>query len=161
MVRMVKALRSPFFRHQRDPRGYHLVREGRELLPLEEDLPLREVHAVDGARELRLSRAHEAVESDDFPLVDLEGNVPQLVVGEVADLQDGIPAFALPGHVLLEDGLPDHHLDQLRPVLDLGHWPGVDMLSIAHHRDVVAELENLVEPVRDVNDGHVLFPQAS
>ena len=83
-------LRSSFLRHQGDARRDDLVGRGWSFLPLKRISPSYSIDAVDGARELGLAGAHQAVEPDDLPFVDVEGDVVQLVVGEVADLEDDV-----------------------------------------------------------------------
>ena len=61
------------------------------------------------------------------------------VIGEVLDLEDRIRAVFLPGRVLLEHCFADHHLDEFRPVLDLRHGFGLDVLAVAHDRHVVSK----------------------
>ena len=47
----------------------------------------------------------------------------------------------------------DHHLDQFGSRQAVQH-PGADVLPVTQHADPVADLVNLVELVRDEDDGH-------
>ncbi len=76
-------------------------------------------------------------------------------------MEDRIRAIALAGCVLLKHGFPDHHLDQFRPILDLRHRLRVNMLAISHDGHIISDLENLIEPVRNVDDRDVVIAQSS
>ena len=56
------------------------------------------------------------------------------------------------GAVLLEYRLADHHLHELGPVLDLGDRLRADVPAVPHDGYVVSELEDLVQPMRDVDE---------
>ena len=49
------------------------------------------------------------------------------------------------------DAAPDHHLDELGGVR-VGHLARADIGAVAQHRDAVGDLEDLVEPMADVDD---------
>ena len=52
----------------------------------------------------------------------------------------------------------DHRVDQ-RARGELGGWPGADLKPVTHDRDLVTDLEDLSEPVRDEQDGHAAARQ--
>ena len=61
-------------------------------------------------------------------------------------------ADAVARRVALEDGATDHHLDQRRAARHLRQRLGRDVLAVAQDGDGVAQREDLVELVRDVDD---------
>ncbi|HEX3500430.1 MAG TPA: hypothetical protein VHT04_14010, partial [Stellaceae bacterium] len=53
---------------------------------------------------------------------------------------------------------PEHRRDEIE-LIDIGHAARHHRAPVAHHRDAVADLIELVEPVADENDGHALGAQ--
>ena len=78
---------------------------------------------------------------------------------EVLHLQDRIADLSglLPEDVA--DVAADHHPDELAHVR-LGDRPGADIAAVAEHGDAVAEAEDLLHAVRDVDDAEPL-PRAA
>ncbi len=152
-------MRSALLRHQCDTRRNGFVRCRLELFPFENDLPFIGIGAVDGAGKLRFAGAHQSVEAGDLPCMDLKRDIVQPVIGKVPDVQDRIGALAVTRRVLFEHGLADHHPDQFRSVLDLGHRFCFDVFAVTHDRHIISQLEDLVEPVRDVDHRDILLAQ--
>ena len=71
--------------------------------------------------------------------------------GEVLHHQHRLAGLALPARIHFAEAAAEHHLHQVRAV-DLGGAPRADQLAVAQHRDAVADLEHLAEPVGDVDD---------
>ena len=117
------------------------------------------VDAEDRARHLRAPRADEARERDDLARLDLERDVREdALAREAVDLEHGRADL---GDLLGEERVqvaPDHRVDQ--PLLRrLRDRLGRDVAPVAHHRDALAEREDLVEPVRDEEHRRALRAQ--
>ena len=112
---------------------------------------VRAEHGPDG---LRPSRAHQAAETQNLSAVSLKADVPQHAAdGEVFHLQH---ALALGAELLGEQVVqrPAHHGgDQgvVGPVLNV---PGLDKLAVPNDGHPVAELEELLQLVRNKEDAH-------
>ena len=65
--------------------------------------------------------------------------------------QHRFAGLALPARIHLAEASAEHHLHQMRAV-DLIGAARAHQFAIAQHRDAVADLEHLTEPVRDVDD---------
>ena len=154
-----QALRPSFFGHQGDACRNCVLRTTFKFLALEDNITFVLISAIDGARQLGFSCANQPVKTGDLACMDFKGYIVQPVVGEVTDLKDRIRAIALPRCVLLKHGFPDHHLDQFRPVLDLRHRLRVNMLAISHDGHIISDLENLIEPVGNVDDCDIVIAQ--
>ena len=153
-----QALRTPLLRHQRDPASDRILGRMADRPALELDrAPESAVGAEEGPGDLGLAGADQPVEADDLAPLDLEGDVLEQMVGRPSAVRTGSP-LRLSRHVVLEDRAADHHLDQLRPSRDLGKRLGRDVLAVPQHGDGVAELEDLVELVGDVDHSHILIP---
>ena len=55
---------------------------------------------------------------------------------------------------------PEHRRDEVE-LVDIGHAAGHHRAPVAHHRDAVADLIELVEPMADEDDRHALRAQAA
>ncbi len=78
--------------------------------------------------------------------------------GEVLHLKDHLAGHILPlGEEVGE--LPAHHLGDDEIGGEALGVPGADVLSVPHDGDLVADAENLVHLVGDVDNGHALGPQ--
>ena len=132
-----------------------------QLAPLELDrAAVYPVGAEDGPGELRAARPDEAGEAQDLARAHLEGAVLELLAAAYAGgAQQHVADLHLRLGVEVADLTPDHQADQ--PVLvQLGDGEGLDDTPVAHDGDAVGHPEDLVEPVRDVEDGDPLAREA-
>ena len=115
--------------------------------------------AEDRLEQLRAAGADKSVEAEDLALAHVErdvGEVGGVLRREVLDGEDGIPGRVVHGREAVVERAADHSGDQLVHVrvLDaLGH----DQLAVAQDRDVVADLEDLVHLVGNVNQRDALL----
>ncbi len=135
--------------------------------PMEQDIAAQVVGWIcteDGLEQFGPSGTHQSGDADDLSPAHRQRHV----------LQDSRPAqrvtqplkpedlFAqLHGHFRIQ-GLeiaPDHHADQLA-ARDLLGYQRPHHLPIPHHGDPVDDLEDLTQPMRDVDHGHVVLAQA-
>ena len=116
------------------------------------------VRPEQGSHQLRSAGADETHQAEDLALPQGELDVLQLPGVHVLDLEDRLARALRPRRELVLDGPTDHHRDHL-VASDLAHRPGVDHVPVAHHRHHVAEAEDLVELVRDVDDRDALALQ--
>ena len=57
----------------------------------------------------------------------------------------------------LVDGAPGHHPNHRIP-LEFLNWQGANPATVAQHREAIADGENLLEAVRDVDNAHAVGP---
>ena len=148
-----EALELAVFRDQPDAEvlGMPGIANRRGLAAQEDLVPARLVGAVDGPDDLGAARADEADEAQDLALVKLEGDVVELVGADRTDLHHDLAHAVGARGVLVLDRAADHLGDQLVP-RELGHGLGVHHAAVPHHAHDVAELEDLVQLVADVDD---------
>ena len=70
---------------------------------------------------------------------------------QIPDHQRGLARPAFPARIHLPHAAAEHQFHELRPV-DLLRPPRADQLAVAQHRDGIADLKDLAEPVGDVDD---------
>src|SRR5262249_50643605 len=109
--------------------------------------------AGEGAQELRLSVALGAREADDLALLDLEVDRPEAVAAEPGHVEQDLrgPAFGL----ALREGELERPADHVRDERLLVHAGGVERAlldAVAEDAEAVGDLEDLREPVADVDD---------
>ena len=119
------------------------------------------VDAEDGAGHLGASGAHQACQRHDLSGADFEADVAEDPgPAESVDFQDRIPDL---GNRLGEQRLDvaAHHLaDDLRDG-DVGGPVGGNVPAVPHDGDPVAQVEDLVEAVRNEEDAGSLVPEAA
>ncbi|MNE91643.1 hypothetical protein D3C80_1892810 [compost metagenome] len=71
--------------------------------------------------------------------------------GKLADLQPLFAARQVKPRVLLLQLAADHHFDK-QVFLQLTDRPFGDKLPVTEHRDVIADFEDLLQPVRNINN---------
>ena len=165
LPRMVRMVKSPWDRRSSGtraiPASIALSGEGGELPALEEDLPLVVVHAVDGAGELGLSRARpgrrtrRSLPRGPRRKCRCSLWLERLLTCRMASLHS--PSL---GVYCSKTVFPIIILISSDRSLISRHGLGVDVPAVPHDGDVVPQLEDLVQAVGDVDDGHVLLPQA-
>ena len=114
------------------------------------------IGAEDGAHQLGPPGAGDAGKADDFARVQFEGDVVhELGPGDVLDLQQDLAGSRIPLGIDVLQVAPDHELDQVvhRHFRDL---LGVDVTPVLEHRDLVGQLEDLLQAVGDVDDADAL-----
>src|SRR5699024_6063073 len=114
------------------------------------------VSTHDGARHLGAPCAHQTGEAEDLALAQLEGDIPQQVLGgQTGDTQHRLAPLA---HVLRSHAgvdLPADHPGDHLGHRGLGGADRVDVPPVADHGDPVGDRAHLIHPVRDVDDGGV------
>ncbi len=125
--------------------------------PLQPDLSrVAGVEAVEGLHQLLAAAPHETGQAQDLSLSQGEADVVEgALAGEVAHLQRDLPARGARALVEALDVAAHHHADDGL----LGEGGGLlrsDVAAVAQHRHAVGDLEDLLQPVRDVEDGLAL-----
>ena len=112
------------------------------------------IRPEDRPRELGPPRAHEPGDPQDFPAKQIEGDIVQdALAREAADLEELLRRGHIETRRKLVLQLASHH-----PVDDLFHSDGgirvrAHVVSVAEDRDPVHDMLELLQPMRDVNDG--------
>ena len=145
----------PVFRHVGDSAGNGLPwGPGRKAFAFNEDLPRGwRSESEDRSRELAPTCAHEAGHAEYLPLVQGEADLlDDGSKGEIPDLECHVTRHAglLRAGVQL-NGPADHHSDELGFRRD-ALIDGADVLSVPQHSYAIAQTENLLELVGDVQD---------
>ena len=146
-----QALLAPVLRHVADP-GRHRGR-GRPLAEFRAaDGHLSGVVAVDpedGPRHLAAARAHQARQRDDLPRPHVQRDVDEhSLPGQALHPQHLVPGLAaFPGRALRH--VPAHHGAHQVVGGQAGQLAGQHRSAVAHHGDALADLEDLLQPVRD------------
>ena len=114
------------------------------------------VDAEHGARQLRAPRADQTRDAEHLARTDGEADVAQQTAVEVLDLQDRIAGGGGDLGVFLTHFTADHHGDEPLAV-HLADGERIDMLAVTQDGNIVAEVEHLVQTVRNIDDGDALF----
>ncbi len=117
--------------------------------------------AEDRLGDLGAARALEPGEADDLAGADLEVDAVDLGVAAAGDGEADLAGLGA-GQRFGEDGLDpaaDHGGDQFVGG-DVGGVDGGDALAVLEDGDAVAQVEDLAEPVGDVQDRHALVAEA-
>ena len=121
----------------------------------------RPVEAEERAHHLLRTRADEAGEAEDLALAQREGDgVEALCERQVLHLQDRLAGRDGGLRIKLADIAVDHQRAD-RGRRGLGDGQGRDVAAVSQHRDRVAEIDDLAEIVRDVEDGDALGGEAA
>ena len=115
-------------------------------------------HAEDGLQKLGSAGADQAIQTEDLALADVKGDILQVRLvlgGKVLDRQDRLAGLVVDRREAVLERTADHCGDQLVHVGVLGAL-GHDEVAVTKHRDVVADLEDLVHLVRDVDERDAL-----
>jgi hypothetical protein len=114
-------------------------------------------HAEERERHVGAPRAHEARHAQDLAPVQVEGDVLEHAVArQPLGLQHDLGRRGAGGLGEVVADLAPDHLGDHPLARHLGHGPGRDVAAVADHRDAVGDLEDLLEPVRDVDDRDAL-----
>ena len=112
--------------------------------------------AEDRLRELGAPGADQAGERHDLAPAHGERDVLELAVaGEPLDLERDVAGLAALAREELLERAPHHELHE-RLGVEVVRRAGLHVLAVAHDRDAVGEAEDLLEPVRDVDDADAL-----
>ena len=125
-------------------------------LAVEIDALLRDlVGPEQGSHQLRAPRAHQAHQAQDLALPEGELDIAQLPGADALDLEDRLAGAIRPGGYSFSMVRPTIiEIISLREIdADI---PGVDHVPVPHHGHHVAEAEDLVQLVRDVDDRDAL-----
>ena len=135
-----------------------LRRADRRRLASDDDLPaIERIGAEDRSRHFRAAGPHQACETEDFALPQLEADVLNGVAStEVADLKHHIMARQV-GNIRLRLGqaAADHHRDD-RVDARGGGRDRADIFAVAHDSDAVRDFLQLVHLVGDIDDADAL-----
>jgi hypothetical protein len=115
--------------------------------------------AVDGLEDLRAPRADEAGQADDLTRPDAEADVLECAAqAQALDLEQRLAGGRgrLPRREDVLDGPPGHEGDDLTGRRLPGREPGGHRPPVLEDGDAVADLADLLEAVRDVDDGDVV-----
>ncbi|MND92340.1 hypothetical protein D3C80_844950 [compost metagenome] len=114
--------------------------------------------AVDELHQLGTPGPHQAAEAQNFPLAQGETHPAHAGTGQILHLQADGTELACEARILFLQPATHHHLDD--PVfVELAHRLLAYPFAIAQHGDPVADLEDLLEAVGDVNDAATLLAQ--
>ena len=114
--------------------------------------------AEDRLEQLGAAGAHEPVQAEDLALAHVERDVLQVGIelrGEVLDRQNRIAGLVVDRREAVVERAAHHGGDELVHV-GVGGVLGHDHVAVAQHRHVVADLEDLVHLVRDVDERDAL-----
>ena len=112
----------------------------------------RPVDPVDAGRDLRDARTDQPVQADDLARPHLDVDVVELArPAEPVEDQHRLAVGDLPVRPLVGEDPADHQLRDA-PDVEVADRVGADGLAVAHDGDLVGDPEQLVEPVRDVDD---------
>ena len=130
-------------------------------LAMEEDLARVAVHrAEERHHHLRAPRADQTGKAQNFAAADMKADVlKKTCVRQPPDLQNRLSDR----NVLLGEHVGDiaaDHAGNEAALRNLGNRPLTDGLAVAHDADIVAELEDLLHAVRDIDDRAVFGGQA-
>ena len=92
-------------------------------------------------------------------MIEVERHVAEFGVGQPANLHDRAAAVQAAGHVVFHDDLAQHQLDQLFAGGDFAARLGAHHLAVAQHGHVVADLEDFIQAVGDIDDCDALLLQ--
>ena len=111
--------------------------------------------------QLRAPCAHQSGKAQNLAFVQLEGDVFHAVAAELVHLQHYLRAGSYILHgVILRKGAAHHQLDKAL-LVGILNVQGVDILAVPQDGDPVADFEQLLQPVGDVNYRHALTLQIS
>ena len=128
-----------------------------DLLPVDED-PARigVAYPEDGLGQLGAAGPDEAGEAQDLAPAQREIHTLELpFTREASDLQNRLAWTALAAGEELVEGPADHEADELFGV-EFGGWRGLDVVAVPEHGDAVRDLEDLLQPVGDVDNAYAL-----
>ena len=118
----------------------------------------RRVRPRDRARQLGAPGAEQAGEAHHLPAVEREADVAEDARPQPLDAQQLLAARHAPLRVVLLELAVRHQADQLAE-RDLAHPVRRHVPAVAHHAHARADALDLLQPVRDVDDGHALGGQ--
>ena len=149
--------------HHAESRGDPLGDAPAQRLAHEARLAARSgFRAEEQVRELAASGTDEAREADHLARPNLKGDVANhTAVGQPLRLERHGRIFGDFERRLLLGKAAAHHGEDEPVDLRLGHFARMHPLTVAQHGDAIGNLEDLVKPVRDVDDSQSLLLQAS
>lgn len=116
-------------------------------------------NAEDGLKQLGAAGAHQAVQTEDLAAAHVEGDVLQVRVelrGQVLNLQNGLAGTLSTGGKRLSSERPTMAEMSSFMFVSLVDFV-ITRLPVAQHRDLIADLEDLIHLVRDVDEGDALL----
>ena len=134
-----------------------------DLLALDEDLAGGQlVHTEDALDQLAAARAYQTADAEDLAAADGKADALYLVVGtdDVLCFKNDIADFGLQLGEYIGNLAADHHFDELSLVEVLG-VARTDVLTVAVNADTVADGEDFVHTVRNIDNGNALCGQAA
>ena len=117
-------------------------------------LPL--VQAIDGLRQLRAACADESGHAQHFAAAHIKGDIPHQMVAQALHREDDVAQLHVHIGELLVQAAADHHADQAR-LIQLADGLLRDELAVAQDRRVLADFEDLLQSMGDVDDALLLF----
>ena len=133
-----------------------------DLFSVQIQLPaLRAVYTEDAFEKLRAARAFQACQAEHLTGMQTQRYVFDVVfIADVFQPKDLFSDLAGAGAVLIHDVAPDHIFDQLF-LAGLRYLQRFDVLAVTHDRDRIADLEDLLQTVRNINDGYAPVMQGA
>ena len=122
---------------------------------LSENAARSRVGAAQRPQQLRPPGAREPADADDLAPSDHDREPAQQLVRQVLDFEQHLARTLVPRRIDAGERPPDHHPHQRVAVEIPGPAAACD-LAIPHHDDALADREDLVELVRDVDEGDAL-----
>ena len=113
-------------------------------------------HADDRLGELGAAGAHQAADADHLAATNGETDIMDLLGGERLD--DRALAGSPRALEQVAEVAADHQADDAF-LVGVGGRSDIDQLAVAQHRDAVGELDDLVQPVGDVDHRHAIGAQ--
>ena len=158
ILRQETAMRLAVLRQQADAEPDGGARAGEPgFAPMQRKaFGARGIGADDGAEQLRPPRSGEAADAQNLALAHVEIDaVEHAGAGEAADGEDGFSETSQPGRKSVGDAPADHHADQA-VMVDLIDRPRSDHRAVAQYGHAMADGEDFLQPVGDVDEGDAL-----
>ena len=120
------------------------------------------MHTEDALDQLAAACAYQTADAEDLAAADGKADALYLVVraDDVLRLKNDIADFGLQLGEYIGNLAADHHFDELSLVEVLG-VARTDVLTVAVNADTVADGEDLVHTVRNIDNGNALSGQAA
>ncbi len=117
------------------------------------------IEPEEGGAQFAAAAADEARDAEHFAAAEFEGDALQFGGAEVFRLQRDLAGRPANGALRGKQLAADHHADQLVDAAG-GGFHGADGLAVAQYGGPIADAEDLVHFVRDVDDGDAALPEA-
>ena len=117
------------------------------------------VNAEEGVEQLAPARAEQAPDAEDLAPVKLKAEVfGQLLAGDVLRLENHVFQSDFTVMDTAFDLVAQHHFNQLLFV-DIPDLSLADNLAVSQHNNIVTQIKDLIQEVRDIEDDVALLPQ--